>query len=329
MCLCRLSKAWDRDCAGASLRRTLSLVWMRPTLESVLEGYFIKEVLLAEIGRPVRTIVVEQNAPVPFLNDALVVSFGPNLANYLKQAKANGFRNIGLLHMADEFGDHDRAFYRDADYVLRNYWFEHALVQPHPESLGVMWIPNGYRTGVGPIMPQTMLATPERKIMGFFSGVLEGRTRLEERQQMAQAVRDAKLPFLVAGTAGFGKGLGPVAYAAYLCMTRFALVPAGNSPETIRLYEALEAGAIPIMVRSPFVSAPDALDNPPFLLIDSWAELAAAYAPYADADAPGVMAEIEAKRLAVLAWWQDFKAKQQRRIRELIDRSFARTHGEP
>ncbi|MBX9775508.1 MAG: glycosyltransferase family 47 protein [Xanthobacteraceae bacterium] len=305
-------------------RQPLTLLWLRPTLESVLEGYFIKEVLLAEIGRPIRTVVIEASASIPFLNDVLVVSLGANLAGYLQEARAKGFRNIGLLHMADELGDHDRSFYAHADYVLRNYWFKDAIVPPNPQSLGVLWIPNGYRTGVGPISTQTMLSTVDRKIMGFFSGVLQGRSRLEERQQMAQAVTSAKLPFLVGGTPGFGQGLGPVAYAAYLCMSRFALVPGGNSPETIRLYDALEAGAIPIMLRSAFVGAPDALNNPPFLLLDSWSELPAAYAPFADANSPQVISTIEAKRQDVMAWWQSFKASHQQRLKELIDRSFAR-----
>lgn len=305
----------------------LTLLWQRSTLESVLEAYFIKEVLLAEIGRPIRTLIIEANAPIPFMNDVLVVSFGTNLAGYLQEARSRGCRNVGLLHMADERGDHDRAFYGSVDYVLRNYYFAAAMAQPAPESLGVHWIPNGYRTGVGPIAPQTMLGAADRKIMAFFSGVLEGRAQLDERRQMVQAVQGAKLPFLVAGTPGFGMGLGPVAYAAFLAMSRFALVPGGNSPETIRLYDALEAGAIPIMLRSPFVSAPDALDNPPILLLDRWSDLPQAYAPFADADAPAVIEAVEAKRLEVLAWWQAFKTRQQRRLAELIERSFARAHG--
>ena len=307
------------------MQRTLNLVWPRQTLETVLESYFIKEVLLAEIGRGIRTIVVEPNAPMPLLNDALVVSFGSSLAGYLREARVRGFNNIGLLHMADEHGNDDRSFYRHADYVLRNYWFKEALIPPNSQSLGVIWIPNGYRNGVGPIMQQTMLTTAERNIMGFFSGVLEGRTLSDERKQMSEAVQAAKVPFIIAGTPGFGQGLGPVAYAAYLSMSRFALVPGGNSSETIILYDALEAGAIPIMLKSPFVSAPDALDNPPFLLLSNWSELAAAYAPYADADAPHVIAKIEEKRQQVFAWWKKFKAKQKIRIKELIDRSFVRS----
>jgi hypothetical protein len=311
------------------VRRPLNLLWLRQTLEMVLEGHFIKELLLAEIGRPIRTIMVEPNAPIPILSDALIVSFGTQLAGYLKEARERGCTNIGLFHMADEHGDQDRSFYGFADYVLRHYWFKHALVVPNPHSLGVIWVPNGYRNGVGPIMPQTMLTIADRRIMGFFSGALEARTLSDERRQMLKVIQDAKLPFAIYSTPGFAQGFGPVSYAAYLCMSRFGLVPSGNSHETIRLYEVLEAGAIPIMLRSPFVSAPDALGNPPFVLLNNWSELAAAYAPYAEATKPRVVEELEEKRKAVLAWWIQFKATQQRRVKDLIDQSFARTHDSP
>jgi hypothetical protein len=284
-------------------------------------------VLLGGIGRPIRTLVVEPNTPTPLLNDVLVVSFGPNLARYLSEARTRGFRNVGLLHMGDELGDHDRGFYANADYVLRNYWFKEAMVPPSADSLGVLWIPNGYSNGVGPITPDTLLPASERKVMGFFSGTLASAKLSDERRRMAQIVQDAKLPFQVGGTAGFGKGLPPLIYAAYLCMTRFGLVPGGVSPETIRLYEVLEAGAIPVMRRSPFVAAPDALDNPPFVLLDDWAELPAAYAPYADALAPAIIEEVEARRRAAYDWWTRFKAALQARVKDLIDRSFARAHG--
>jgi hypothetical protein len=309
------------------MRRPLNLVWPRQTLEVILEGYFIKEVLLSEIGRPIRSIVVEANAPFPFLNDALVVSFSNHLSGYLKEARSRGFINLGLLHMADEHGVHDRSFYASADYVFRHYWHEQALVPP-PNSLGVMWIPNGYRTGVGPIAPQTMPTTVDRRIMGFFSGVVRGRTLSDERQQMVGAIQAGKLPFLVNETSGFGQGLGPMAYAGYLSMTRFGLAPAGNSPETIRLYEVLEAGAIPVALKSPFLATSDALGNPPFVLLNNWSELPAFYAPYANATDPKVLDEIEGRRYDVYNWWKAFKALQQRRVKELIDRSFARAYGE-
>ena len=163
--------------------------------------------------------------------------------------------------------------------------------------------------------------------MGFFSGALKGRLLSDERQQMVSAIQSRQLPFLVNETPGFAQGLGPVAYAAYLSMSRFGLAPSGDSPETIRLYEVLEAGAIPIMIKSPFVTASDALGNPPFVVLDNWSELPVFYAPYSDAMAPKVIGEIEGRRQDVYKWWGRFKALQQRRVKELIDRSFARTYG--
>jgi hypothetical protein len=306
------------------LRRPLNLVWSRKTLEVVLESYFIKDVLLAEIGRPIRAVVVEANAPAPILNDALIVSFGTEFAGYLREAHLRGAINIGLLHMADERGDHDRTFYGDADYVLRHYWFKQALISPGARSLGVIWIPNGYRTGVGPIAEQTMLPASERKIMGFFAGVFQARTLTEERKLMAKVVMDAKLPFLMVETPGFAQGFAPASYAAWLSGSRFGLVPGGNSPETIRLYEVLEAGAIPVMLKSPFVGAPDALDHPPFVLLNTWTELPEFYTRYADANAPETIAKIEEMRRTVVTWWKAFKMKQQMQIKKLIERSFAR-----
>ena len=63
------------------------------------------------------------------------------------------------------------------------------------------------------------------------------------------------------------------------------------------------------------------------MLLDNWSELPAAYAPYAEATKPDVIEELEEKRRTVVAWWTQFKATQQRRVKDLVDRSFARTHG--
>jgi len=326
-------QGWIRESKGQHLdpaqngflSRPLNLIWRRKIIDSVLESYFIKEVLLATLGRPIRTIAFEDNAPPPLMNDALIVSFNTELANYIRAARAQGCRNIGIFHMADERGEDDRGFYAEADYVLRHYWFEKTLARPNDRSLGVAWVPNGFRNGVGPISAQTMLRMGDRTIKGFFAGMVEGHFTAGERKAMVHAIESAKLPFIVVKTPAFGQGLGPVSYAAYLSSARFAPIPAGNSPETIRLYDALEAGAIPIMLRSPYVAAPDALGNPPFILLDSWSELPAAYAPYAGADTPAAIERLEAKQREIVDWWKGFKLRQQQKVKELIDRSFARS----
>lgn len=50
----------------------------------------------------------------------------------------------------------------------------------------------------------------------------------------------------------------------------FTLCPRGNSAETIRLFDALEAGSIPVLVGSPeFLTQ---LPGHPFVLLKSWDE---------------------------------------------------------
>jgi hypothetical protein len=310
--------------------RPLNFLWRRATLDHVLESHFMREVLLGEIGRPLRIVPYEDGQPLPLAPDTLIGSHGLEAVPLIAEARARGLENIGLFHMADEQGTEDRSFYGNADYVIRHYWFAPAMASPSERSLGVIWVPNGYRNGAGPINPARQLGIAERTIIGFFAGAMSGRLLAGQRDAMLNAVRDARLPFTVLTTPGFGQGLGVVAYAAWLCNSRFALVPAGNSHETIRLYDALEAGAMPIMVRSPFTEAATALaanGTPPFVFLDSWSELASVYAPYADADAPATIARLEEQRQAVVKWWSDFKRRQQVKVRDLIDRSFARGRG--
>jgi Exostosin family len=144
------------------------------------------------------------------------------------------------------------------------------------------------------------------------------RTLSHERQSMKAIVEQAAVGFELHFTATSRDRLGPVAYAARLGDARFALVPGGNSPETIRLYDALEMGAVPIMLRGPFVRAAGALNGPPFLLLDDWTQFAVAYAPFADGS-PGALAALDALQNEVIVWWEAFKRTQQRKLRGLID----------
>ena len=70
---------------------------------------------------------------------------------------------------------------------------------------------------------------------------------------------------------------GKESYMQLLFDTRFVLCPAGNNPETFRLYESLEAGAVPIVVRAPlqrdFLRAFAA--PPPFPVLESWTDIGA------------------------------------------------------
>lgn len=103
--------------------RPLNVVCRRADLELILEGQFIRAVLLGGLARPVRWITVEAGQPWPLLNDSLLLVLGMPDAytDYLDGCRDAGFANVGILHMADEKGLVDCGFYARARYVLRNY----------------------------------------------------------------------------------------------------------------------------------------------------------------------------------------------------------------
>ena len=294
-------------------QRPLNLIWRRRTLDLVPEAYFIEHVLLGQLGRPVRVIPVEQIADTPFLEGSLVVSMGTEFFGYLAEARRRGLRKTMLFHLGDEHGTDDRSAYVNVELVLRNYWFE--WIQADPK---VLWVPNGYAIGVGPAAPGARLKASQRSCHGFFAGALGMRTLAHERRMMKAAVEPARLGFELHVTATSRDQLGPAAYAARLSDAEFALVPGGNSPETIRLYDALERGAVPIMLRSAFTDAEGALGGPPFLLLDDWAQLAQAYVPFADGSGRALLM-LDALQEKVVCWWDRFKRLQQHRLRTAIN----------
>jgi hypothetical protein len=303
----------------ASQRQPLNLVWRRESLDFVLEGYFIKQVLLGALKRPVRQIMFEDKLGCNVDHNTLFVVLRGDTANLLRAARQNGLKNLGVLHLADEGGVDDRSFYAHADYVLRHYWFE-GIVAP-AASPPVLWVPNGYRTGVGPIEPSQTLPIECRHIPGFFAGSFHEHSPNHERQEMLRTVEEAKLPFLLFGTQKFGIGMSPSAYAGFLGTAKFALAPGGLSPETIRLYDALEHGAIPILVHAPFIDSKDALGAlgpPPLVTIDRWNSLPTVYRDLMQLPPT----RLEDRRRDLLDWWTRFKQHCQNRVRDVIEAAF-------
>lgn len=282
----------------------ITLLWRRTTLDRVPESWFIEHILFAGLGRPLRTLAVEKLIDAPFQDDIVIVSLTTEFAPYLAEARRRGMRRIVLLHLGDELMRNDRSFYAHADLVLRNYWSADVVDDSH-----VHWVPNGYAIGVGPA--GLLIPASARSIPGFYAGALSMRALSDERRRMRDVTEQNLLPFRLHWTATARDRLGPAAYAATLRDAQFALVPGGNSPETIRLYDALENGAIPIMLRSAFVDAVGALDHPPLLLLDDWDELPAAYQAAAEGDVDALQARTQ-------EWWQEFKTLQQSRVAKLV-----------
>jgi hypothetical protein len=101
-------------------------------------------------------------------------------------------------------------------------------------------------------------------------------------------------------------------YRQMLQSSVWVLCPGGFvHPETFRLYEALEAGAIPVLQQHQFWTYLFAQEPPPFPLISGPSDICQLL-EMSDESA-------ESLRLATLAWYRRFKTAQARSIRQVVE----------
>lgn len=109
-------------------------------------------------------------------------------------------------------------------------------------------------------------------------------------------------------TSGFGAGLSYVDYLRALCNTKIAPCPTGTfTPDTFRLYEALEAGCIPITdAGSPHTGDIGYWqflfgEEPPFPLISSWKEF--------NGKCDALLDGWDERSREVSNWWSGYKTR--------------------
>lgn len=301
--------------------RPLNLLCTFAALDIILETSFIREELLGGLERPLKIRPFQEASDIPIMNDALFLVLNEDLAGSVREAIQSGCRNIGVFHMGDEFYKTDHSYYPSVDYVLRNYHREDLLELPvGARCRRIVWVPNGYRSGVGPRNRCTLVPHQLREHLLFFAGCLStGGLGLQERREMFDIVQANKLSAKIITTEGFGKGFCAGAYAALMENSKFALVPGGRSTETIRLYDALEMGAIPISLKHGFLGPNTPMANAPFVFLDSWQDLPV----WLTANTGTNRHASNVKRQQdCLIWWSDLKQKYRNRVADLIESSF-------
>jgi len=175
----------------------------------------------------------EVTAPAP-----LIVLEGDNynpdrVRRYLRRLTSGG-RSVGLLHIGDEFRHAPLGVYEEAAFVYRNYW--RPGLQDHPQC---HYLPLGVNCPPGAFSPRPF---PERTHRWSFAGQAKG-----ARETMIDTISRRSDGYLLVND-DFNSGLPKGAYARLLSDTKVVLCPRGfRAVETYRLYEALEAGAIPLV----------------------------------------------------------------------------------
>lgn len=151
--------------------------------------------------------------------------------------------NIGMIHLSDEFIFDTYEKYNGFDWVIRNYLVR--LIR-HPQ---VFTIPLGYTNGTP--TGSRLVPGSERPYLWVYAG-----SCVSSRSAMLKLL-SRYTPFHVVAydpRAGDRGQLSAENYHDLLRSAKFAPCPMGNVVlESFRIYEALEAGAIPIVEDRPWL----------------------------------------------------------------------------
>ena len=226
---------------------------------------------------------------------------------FIKNVKALD-KKIILYHMGDEHGVCKNSSYLNCDLVIRNYFFENVNSKSfHPN---IIWAPNGYRTGVGPRAIDFIKPVKSRTVLASFLGWLNNPSSYNnERNAFFSCASQIKDKIFLLETSGFASGYNVGLYSAIIEDSIFSPCPAGNSPETIRLYDSLELGTIPISLRHDFLNSKDALGaigTPPFPQLEDWGQLPN-FLNQMEVLARTQPDQIQGLQTECLNWWQAYK----------------------
>lgn len=319
------------------------------TLNGALETWFIQNILLR--GMPIS--VAGGNTHFSSAKELIYLELFKLDLDLIKRAHADD-KKVVLIHMGDEFAKKDISAYNECDLILRNYYFPEIFERPDLKAK-ILWVPNGYKSGVGPRTPQSLQPATNRQHLASFMGWIDNPDSFARERdsfgRMVRSVRKSKASRYTAflkwcerkihfslerrqfsastfqcedlyllSSSGFASGNNLGLYSAIMENSVFAPCPAGNSPETIRLYDALESGCIPISLNHLFLRSPQALaaiGPVPFPILKSWDEL-----PEFLSDMKRQLLEdpqtISTLQEQCITWWQRYKEFISQKVAERI-----------
>lgn len=214
----------------------------------------------------------------------------------------------GLYHLGDEFLAGGYELYRHFDFVIRNH-YAGAL-----SGDGIETVPLGYPVGMASDGSEG--AASERPLAWCFLGNVNA-----ARAEMIAAFRQLRPHRLhVYRVRKFGEPVARDEYRSILRSSMFVPCPMGNVMlETWRLYEALEAAAIPLISRRTFMPYHDlVMPGHPIPTFTNWAK-ARRFAERLIADPRA----LDALQTRIVEWWQAYKATLQSRVSEFVMRGFS------
>lgn len=204
-------------------------------------------------------------------------------------------------------GDEEGSFpWRELAHKRMKVWVMHPRIGMHDEAFK---LPNGYRPTTRPLLKE--MGFQERTQDWFFAGQINH----ARREECVTALREMTGGTLIE-TDGFAKEVMPYPeYIANLAKTKIAPCPSGiETPDSFRLYEALEAGCLPI-VDSHATNTPERgywtylfSGEVPFPIVEDWSVLPQLI--------PELLKDYPHNANKAFAWWMQEKRKIRNRLQE-------------
>lgn len=304
------TKSQVQDLPKLGKRRLVSVAG--PVMDSSkwYEFSWFKQIFVDNGGLSLEVERLTEDCPPP-TDEPIVVLQRPYVEEACRVLK--GWNDAGakfyLLHLSDEFGKDPVDMYEWPSClgVLRNY------IRPDvKESDKVKIIPLGFHWAIPNGEP--VIHTPRvpfRELVWSFVGT--GWAGRREKLQIFNAIPgEHKCVFMDEWNSE--KMLGREETLSVLLNTWCVPCPAGNNAETFRVYEALEAGAVPVLVKEGGMEAYlDYLGRwVPLLVANDWQHAA------------GIVHTLRMKpevyeqyRLQVLAGWEKMKADTRQAVRSV------------
>ncbi len=176
------------------------------------------------------------------------------------------------------------------------------------------WLPVGYTPGM--IEAAAQHAGPDRDLVWSFAGQITHTRRHEMVEQLETMTSDGEMHL----SKIFADGLPLDEYQAMMCRTAVAPCPGGPvCPDTFRVWEALEAGCVPLVdVQAGEREAMDGYwrlllqeHDPPFPMVEDWADVHDLIAANSGPAWPEAAARSG-------AWWLQYKRLLAYRLRDQI-----------
>lgn len=202
-------------------------------------------------------------------------------------------------------GDEEGLFpFQEIRHPLLRVWVQLPRMNVHNDVS--LKLPNGPRPGTRELLRQ--IGKVEKTQDWFFCGQINHDRREQCVHELRLFQENGTFPNgTLVPTDGFGKeALNQEQYVAHLAHTKIVLCPSGiETPDTFRLYEALEAGCIPVVdafsTRNQSYGFWKYLfgEDVPFPIVDYWDKLPALM--------PELLKEYPHNANKISAWWQNKK----------------------